>query len=41
MVLETGGISEMESLFEKGVRKAYRNSGIFQNIKRKCKRVRD
>lgn len=40
MVLETGGISKMESVFEKGVRKEYRNLAIFQNRKRKCKTVR-
>lgn len=40
MILETGGISEMESLFEKGARKEYKNWGVFQNRKRKCKTVR-
>lgn len=37
MILETGGISDMESVFAKGVRKEYRNRGIFQNRKRECK----
>lgn len=37
MILETGGISDMESVFAKGVRKEYRNWGIFQNRKKECK----